>query len=244
MTHESNPHFLKHPEVKELFGAVFRNLVSESDRGAVLVGLAQVDDQLAQLFAAVVPKALSKRRREGILEYPGPLGSVSAKADLALVVRLIPQRLHAAINQLRKLRNLVAHSAGGFTLEEHDEPLRKMFDLGDNVPAFINRIVLELMLRDVTDSLTGPDGPKSDAGENCFTSAMDVYEYIEANPALISPLEGKRRRYELAIGVVLICALIIRHRDEAKSLLGQHETLSSVARSLKQPAQPESDPPL
>jgi len=36
----------------------------------------------------------------------------------------------------------------------------------------------------------------------------------------------KRRRFELALGVVLICALIVHHREKARGLLGEEGCLS------------------
>ena len=82
--------FLDHPEIEQLFASIFSDLVSESDRGAVLIGTSHVDFHLRRLFETVAPKSMSRRKLLRILEYPGPLSSLSAKANIAYLTRLIP----------------------------------------------------------------------------------------------------------------------------------------------------------
>ncbi len=224
----SDSHFLDHPEVKELFSAVFGTLVAESDRGAVLVGAAHVDKHLRRLFERLTPDEVGRKRREAVLNYPGPLASFSAKADVTFFVRLINANLHAAIYHLRRIQNDVAHSPESFRLADHDAQLRGMYDLGPGVPVAINRWALELITRAFVDQVVSSDGPTDADGSPIFKTPQEVFEYLSKKPELIAILEEKRPRYELAIGVVLICALLVHHRERARKLVGEQKTLADL----------------
>ena len=115
---------LDHPDIAENFGSVLNILLSESDRGAVLVGACVVDNFLRKLFEHIFPDCINKDTRRGLLKYPGPLSSTAAKADVALATRLIDKNLHKAIHALRNLRNSVAHSPDGFSLDNHENAAR------------------------------------------------------------------------------------------------------------------------
>src|SRR5689334_1468208 len=125
----SQTHFLDHPEIKQLFESVFSTLVVESDRGAVLIGASHTDLHLRSLFEKLAPKAISQRELRHTLNYPGPLSTLSAKADIAYITRLISYNLHEAIHHLRRIRNDVAHSPDSFRLADHKERLWKMYEL-------------------------------------------------------------------------------------------------------------------
>jgi DNA-binding MltR family transcriptional regulator len=133
----SDSHFLDHLGVKELFSAILTTMVAGSDCGAVLVGTAHVDNHLRRLFERFAPDQMGQKRREAVLNYPGPLASLSAKADVAFFVRLINAKLHAAIHHLRQIRNGVAHSPESFRLADHATQLRGMYNLGPGVPMAI-----------------------------------------------------------------------------------------------------------
>lgn len=220
-------HFLAHPEIEELLISVFTTLVAESDRGAVTIGFAHVDQHLKALFEHVAPSGLSALDRNRVLKYPGPLSTAAAKMDVAFFTRLIPRTLYDAMQNLRAIRNKVAHSPGSFDLAEHDEQLRRVYDLGPSVPAGINRFAVETMMKDFTDRMMSSDLTGED-GKPFFETPKDVFAHLQRNPRALGLLEGKRRRYELAMGVVLICALIVHHRDRARQLIADSDILSEV----------------
>lgn len=73
----------------------------------------------------IAPSRMSRRKLKRILDYPEPLSTFSAKADIAYVTRLISVDVHKAIYHLRRVRNDVAHSPDWFRLSDHHERLNK-----------------------------------------------------------------------------------------------------------------------
>jgi hypothetical protein len=224
-------HFLGHPDIRQLFAAVFTTLVAESDRGAVLVGFAYVDNHLTALFQRVAPDSVGEKKRDAVLSYPGPLASASAKTDVALFTRLIPAQLHRAIGLLRKIRNDVAHSPESFHLADHEARLREMYDLGPDVPTAINQFALEVLMKNFADQLVGPEGPLDADGKPYFTTPQQLFAHVLALPDVLALLEEKRRRFELAMAIVLICALLVHYREKARGLIGGDRTLAALAGS-------------
>jgi len=123
----SEPHFMDHPEVESYFRELLPALVSESDRGAVLLGASRIDEHLKDFFEALLPASTSAKRKKEILGLNGPFGSFSAKLDIAYACRLLPEELVDAINKFRKLRNDVAHKPLPFRLEDHSTEVRAIF---------------------------------------------------------------------------------------------------------------------
>jgi hypothetical protein len=218
---------LEHPEIKKLLPTVFDTIVSESDRGAVVIGFAQVDNHLEALFQTVAPASLGKKLKERVLEYPGPLSSASAKADIALFTRLIPRHLYDAISKLRKIRNAVAHSPEAFRLSDHETVLRSIGQqLGPGMHVAINRMALELTMRGFEGEVLSAKDP--DSNNPLFKDPNEVFEYLSREPELMAQLGGRALRYELAYAVVLICAMLVRDRDKVVALVGPEETLATL----------------
>jgi hypothetical protein len=213
---QQGDHFLAHPEIRELFAAAFTTLVKESDRGAVLIGCAHVDRHLRALFERVAPPEVGRKKKKAMLSYPGPLATLSAKADVALATKLITPALYTAIDHLRRLRNDVAHSPDTFRLSDHDDRLQKVYELGPGVPIAINRFALEIITNSFSAEFFGADAPRDAEGKPFFASPMELFAYVKSKtPDVLGMLEEKRRRYELSMGVVLICALLVHHREQA-----------------------------
>jgi DNA-binding MltR family transcriptional regulator len=86
-------------------------LKHESDRGAVLVGAAMLDESLARLLrAAFISKEPVQKKSISKLFGPnGPLSSFWAKLHLANVLGLLHSSLHSDLEVFRKLRNRFAH---------------------------------------------------------------------------------------------------------------------------------------
>jgi DNA-binding MltR family transcriptional regulator len=97
---------------------------AETDRGAVLVGAALLDELLGHLLATAFiddPKASNR-----MLEYPGACSTFAARADLAYCLGLIGPDVVRDLSCIRKLRNQFAHSPWGVTLA--DERIGTMCD--------------------------------------------------------------------------------------------------------------------
>ncbi|MDQ3802721.1 MAG: hypothetical protein M3416_02560 [Acidobacteriota bacterium] len=233
----SGTHFLNHPEIKQLLTSALSTLVLESDRGAVLVGAAHVDLHLRMLFEAVFPRPMSKKELNRVLKYPGTLSSFSARADVAYLTRLIPRYLYDAINHLRAVRNAVAHSPDSFRLADHEQRLRKMYELGPGVPAAVNRWAGEVIIHTAVKNILKVKDPTSEEEKTAFDTPQEALDFISGRPELMAVLEERRPRYELALGVGLVCGLIVFHREKAKEVLGDDKVISSLTRHESHPPQ-------
>lgn len=97
---------------------------AETDRGAVLVGAAVLDELLGHLLATAFvndPKASNK-----LLEYPGPCSTFAARADLAYALGLLGSDVIRDLRSIRRIRNQFAHSPWRVTLG--DENIAAMCD--------------------------------------------------------------------------------------------------------------------
>lgn len=227
----TSAHFLDHPEIKDLFKSVFSTLVVESDRGAVLIATAHVDLHLRALFETIAPSHMNRTKLKRILDYPGPLSSLSAKADIAYVTRLISEDVHKAIHQLRRVRNDVAHSPESFRLSDHNQRLKNMYELGPGVPSAVNRWACELILHFAVNNVLNVNDPTSVEPKPIFTAPQEVLDYLATKPEIMATLDERRPRYELALGVALICALIVNNRYKAKKVVGNDNVLALLTRS-------------
>lgn len=112
MTDEENKpsrFFMAHPEITAFFESSFRPLVAESDRGAVLVGASHINSHLDSLFRSVAPTGMGKEKLRHLLDYPGPLSTFSAKTEVAVLCRFIPEELGQSIRHFKSIRNKVTH---------------------------------------------------------------------------------------------------------------------------------------
>jgi hypothetical protein len=212
-----------HPDVARLFEELFPVLVDESDRGAVLIAAAQVDNQLRMLFEQIAPSDFGKKALERVMEYPGALSSLAAKADTARMSHLISKHVYDSIYYLRKMRNDVAHGPESFRLKDHEDRIRKVYELGPNLPISINRLANELMVQGLIGDVLQIQNPSDDT-KPAFANPREVIDYLSSKPALMAPLEEKRPRWELAIGATLLCAIIIFERDAARQRLTAAES--------------------
>lgn len=92
-----------------------RSITRESDRGAVLMAAAFIDDRLKALlqYKLVDDTKLCKRA----LEFNGPLGTFSSRIDFCYLLGLLPKNAQRELHLIRKIRNNFAHVAGPMDLE-------------------------------------------------------------------------------------------------------------------------------
>lgn len=89
--------------------------VSESDRAAVVLGAAKLDDLLMRaLIAFMLP---STRGEDELFAQGKPLRSFGLKIDLAYRLGVITEQFRNALHLIRKLRNTFAHNLEGCTLD-------------------------------------------------------------------------------------------------------------------------------
>ena len=213
----SEGYFLNHPEVDGLWHQVINSLLAESDRGAVLIGTTYVDANLKRLFEVIAPQDLSKRRLEPILKYPGPLSSFAARTHVAFLCRLIHRSLYDAIEALREIRNQVAHEPDTFVLGNHRDKLERILSLGPGLPLWVNRMACELLRGSFLANALEIKLPDSE--KPAFETETDVLKYIQGRSDLLAPLNDRLPRCELAIGIVFICALLIKRPRGGASCL-------------------------
>lgn len=91
-------------------------LMKESDRGAVLVGVAYLDDLLIRLFKARM--RLTENLGEDLFESSGPLSTLSSRIKVAYSLGWIGPETFRDLNLLRKIRNDFAHLHKPMTFED------------------------------------------------------------------------------------------------------------------------------
>jgi hypothetical protein len=225
---------LENPEIRKLFSELAPVLIAESDRGAVLIGTAHVDEHLKEMFHSLMPAGMPKADKRKLLRYSGALGSLGSRIDIAYSTRLINQNLYASLNTLRKVRNDAAHAAEPFDLKTQEHRICKLYDLGPGVSGFVNRSSLELLLQIKTDAMLCMKDEIN--GEPCFKTPQEVINYISSSEELLHIFQEQALRLELAIGICIICALLLCIRDDHRALLGDISTVSSLTRKDEMPS--------
>jgi len=216
-----------HPDAQRVLAVCLDSLVAESDRGAVTIGLDLIDTELQGLLQALAPSSLSTQETVRLFEYPGPLSSVAAKSSIAHGARLINRSLLDAISSMRKLRNLVAHSSNTFRLANHRTALRAICQLGPDVPAGINRIACETLVRLTVDRLQGVRVNIDGEEITPMASSEAALDWLHSHQESLDILEQRLPRYELGLGVGMICALLIIRREEISTYVQGDQLLGT-----------------
>jgi hypothetical protein len=79
--------------------------MGESDRAAIVLGAAQMDE----LLTTILTRRLIESKNEWF-DFNGPFGTFSAKIDTALAVGVINRSFAGNIHLVRKIRNQCAHN--------------------------------------------------------------------------------------------------------------------------------------
>src|ERR1700730_15274 len=110
-------------EPRELFDSFAEDLLAErSARPLVIVGASKVDDLLlGMLRLFLLPKIGKEKAQDELLEGDAPLATFSARIKLCRRLGLIDETLYLALERLRALRNLSAHS---IAFDESTSPVR------------------------------------------------------------------------------------------------------------------------
>lgn len=175
MASESSPEVIEigFPELvnrwpkTQLYIELLSDLENESERGAVLLIGAALDDALKDLLKIRLIPAKSTNE---LFEGTAPLATFSARIDISFSVGVISQLEHRLLHNLRKIRNECAHVR---TIRFHEAPLRdKCLSLrlpygeicGDEHPArhyviIGQMMVLLLLWRSGGENITLSDEP-------------------------------------------------------------------------------------
>jgi len=102
-------------------------LISESDRGSVIVGAAILEKELTRVIESEFKKnGLSRRYILKAFDGNGPLGNLSARIQIARGFGLIGDTAFKDLMVVRKIRNEFAHSDSHCSFG--DEVVRKQVD--------------------------------------------------------------------------------------------------------------------
>lgn len=102
----------------KIYADLFSELEHESERGAVLLVGAALDDTLEELLRA---RLLPSKSTDELLTGRGPLATFNARIDLCHSLGVISSSEHALLHKLRKIRNDCAHVR---SIQFHDAPLK------------------------------------------------------------------------------------------------------------------------
>ena len=91
-------------------------LEKESDRGAVLVAAAFLDDSLSNLLRSVMVD--DKNLIDSLLRPDGPLGTFSARIKVCQAFGLLESDVYHDLQLIRRLRNEFAHRHQSASLED------------------------------------------------------------------------------------------------------------------------------
>lgn len=100
-----------------------KQLAEESDRAALIIGAVRIDIALERVLKSVMLHHPGGKD-DNLFDQERPLGTFSAKIDLAFRLGLIDGELEHAIHMVRKIRNDCAHSLDGDSLTTQKQKQR------------------------------------------------------------------------------------------------------------------------
>ena len=192
---------------------LYRQLANESDRGIVLSALALIEWHLKILVRHAIhePPGNGKERDAFKQSFFGPSGyasSLSSAAKFCVATELINDDTYIAIERLRKIRNLFAHSYDDATFDHED--VRKFLDkipkdsgFGEDVREGPSPTEAQLAFADVGETKDqvrdklGEDGPQSITIHGCWDKLHFIFAAAAIEDAImqkILELTKKRRR--------------------------------------------------
>jgi hypothetical protein len=88
------------------------SLMDESDRGAVIVAAALLEDDLDEILEDIIQRnGVTPKHIKEMFALNGPLSSFSSKSLICYGFGLISKEIFDDLSQIRKLRNKFAHSS-------------------------------------------------------------------------------------------------------------------------------------
>jgi hypothetical protein len=212
---KSTDDWLSTPETDAAFTNAVTSFLAESDRGAVLIAAETVSNHLEESFRRLSPEFFVPRLRT-VLNYPGPLSSLSSRADAAALFGLLSENAYNAINLLRRIRNNAAHSQGDFLLSAEAQRMNEMLgQIGDNIPHALRNMGTEILLRTAFEKLK-KSGVEMAAtlGRNPFETDEQIAKVVGAHPTAKDLLEQRLPRMELGLAIWLLIGLMTFQRDK------------------------------
>jgi len=212
-------HFLDSDYARRLYEKLGAEMRKESDRGALLLSAEIVSQELMGEISRLCPKYLTKKQVDGFFDPSGFLGSLSARIHGAAFQGILSEGPYRAFNILRKLRNKAAHSDSKFSLSDHADQIKTMFDLGLGSHAALRKSSVEALLDELYSNLKSV-GETFDF-ENPFDTREKVANALQERPTAMEKLQNNLEKFELAVGIWIILAGVHAQTDNLISLRKQ-----------------------
>ena len=225
---DNNKHFLDHPAVTHHLNNIFPVIVEESDRGAVLMAASQLDVVLGDALKKIAPKDMSNNQMKPLFNFLGPLGTFSAKINMAYYFRIINKDVCIALHSLRGLRNTVAHECTSFSLDNYSEELEKYYKIGPGVPVALNNWAVDFLMKNAIENCLNLSNPTIEEDRKLFNEPAEVIEHIRNHPELLKLLENKLPKWKLGLGTALLSGITHYGAEKAVQILGDNATFSSI----------------
>jgi hypothetical protein len=216
-------HFLDNPEINSYIKEKLPILVNESDRGAVLLGMSQVDNELEKLLKNIAPRDMTNKEKNWIEKV-----SLASKLNIVYTCRLLPKNIFESINKLRKIRNAVAHNVETFHLKNYDTLLKEIFELlGDGTNTFIENVSLTYMIENGISKIMSVKHLENQ-DKFIFKDRASAINYIVEHKEVQDKIEEPMLKMKLAIGILLITGIIIYERDKSLKVISDNKIISSI----------------
>lgn len=173
----------------DLFDLFADDLLAERDmRPLIIIGASKVDHLLFEmLHSFFLPKLAKAKDPDELLEGDTPLATFSARTKICRRLGLIDETLYIALDRLRKLRNLSAHSV---SFDHTKSPAREL--------------IAELRARVSTRGSFGltkaryfdTDGLKSIEEMQCMMLTLCIL--LEAIKEKVKPTQGSKRALRIS----------------------------------------------
>ncbi len=148
--------------------AIIQEIETQTDRAAALIAVAYLEERLRSALDARSHRHANVEKE--IYRSSGPLGSFSAKIDLALLLGIIEPKVHNFFHTIKDIRNVFAHQA-----EPRDFNTQKIRDLSNNL-TFNADIRITTTGDDPIHFLLGPDGTPRTAFMNAIKLLLLVLD--------------------------------------------------------------------
>ena len=205
----------KSKEIRELFGVLFNQILTESGRGCLLIATSHIEEYLDKIILAVFPDDFSNNKRKKLLDFPGVLSSFSSKLEILYAFRYINKSLYDSLNELRKIRNEAAHSnKKEFELVKLNQQMEKVYMIGEGFLYVVKNSSMKMMVSTKVDSLKKAFKENDFPEEEIQRSVSEMF----ANPKVEESLKEQLPHWELIVGICCICKVLLFHRDRAIKL--------------------------
>lgn len=100
------------------FTTFIYDFLNESDRASVVLGAAKLDSLLEKLLESYLLPFDSKRDRDDIFSFNGPLGTFSSRIQMVYRLRILDEDYFKTLLLIKKIRNDFAHNISSLKLDE------------------------------------------------------------------------------------------------------------------------------